>query len=149
MRASKTSDTALVLALLGGLLILGEAVLDGFDRVTVIGAFGIIAGLAIMAMAVTIQTRQRDQRTLGAGILLLSFLSLFGVSGFFFGALLGVISGILAITSYGAPFSGSPVSVYSARASGSPFSIGAACSRCGKPVPTWSGTCPYCGLPKR
>ena len=149
MRASTTSDTAMALALLGGLLIFVEGLLASLAVFRDAAVFGILAGLAIMAMAVTFRPRARYKRELGAAILLLSLTSFFGVSGFLIGALLGVIAGILALTSSVSPFSGSPVSVYSAKASGTSFSIGSACSRCGKSVPGWTGTCPYCGFPER
>jgi hypothetical protein len=149
MRTSRTSDIGPILAILGGLLILGESLLFNFAFFGGIGLFGIFAGLAIMGLAVAVRVRPRFRRELGAAILLLSLASFFGVSGYILGALLGVVGGIVLIASYGSPFPGSPVSVYSARASGTAFSIGASCERCGKPVPGWTGTCPYCGFPER
>ena len=132
---------AQVLAIFGGLLILVEAV--GFATFLLEGtfAFGVVAGLGIVAAGAALGRRPRYRRELGIAILFLSMLSFLGVSGFLLGALLGMVGGILAITSRGRPYLNPMSSLY-----GAP-SLGAPCPNCGKPVPPWTTKCPYCASP--
>lgn len=59
---------------------------------------GIIAGVLVLFSAVMMYDRPRHVATWGTLILVLSEVSFFGASGFFVGAALGIVGGILALT---------------------------------------------------
>ena len=61
-------------------------------------AVGLIAGVAVLAGAVMIYARPASASTWGLVVLIFSVLSFFGMGGFFIGAILGIIGGILAMT---------------------------------------------------
>ena len=63
-----------------------------------LGAIGIVSGIIILLSALMIYNQPAKTATWGALILAFSIVSLFGMGGFFFGAILGVIGGILALT---------------------------------------------------
>jgi hypothetical protein len=143
MWATRNSDLAPSLTMLGGLLILASA---AFYLPMAVGAyastlaFGLIIGLVILALGVALRTSGRQRPAIGTAVIVLSFLSfLDGANGFFVGALLGLLGGLLAITSSGRPFWSTGPSRSSS------FSLGIPCGRCGRPVPSWTSTCPYCG----
>lgn len=62
------------------------------------GAFAIASGLAVLLGAAMIYSRPRETSTWGVVILVFSLVSLFGMGGFFIGAILGIVGGILALT---------------------------------------------------
>ena len=62
------------------------------------GAFAIVSGLAVLLGAAMINNRPREISTWGVVILVFSLFSLLGMGGFFIGAILGVIGGVLALT---------------------------------------------------
>ena len=62
------------------------------------GAFAIASGLAVLLGATMIYSRPRETSTWGVVILVFSLVSLFGMGGFFMGAILGIVGGILALT---------------------------------------------------
>ncbi len=64
-----------------------------------LSAIAVIAGIVILVGAVMIYTRPSSTQTWGTIILAFSLLSLFGMGGFFLGAILGVVGGVLALTS--------------------------------------------------
>ena len=61
-------------------------------------AVGLIAGVAVLAGAVMIYARPASASTWGLVVLIFTILSFFGMGGFFIGAILGIIGGILAMT---------------------------------------------------
>lgn len=63
-----------------------------------LGAIGILSGIIILAGAVMVYNRPAQASTWGTLVLVFSIVSLFGMGGFFFGAILGVVGGILALT---------------------------------------------------
>jgi len=62
-----------------------------------IAAIGIIAGVLVLFSAIMMCDRPRQMATWGALILALSVVSFFGAGGFFVGAVLGVVGGIMAL----------------------------------------------------
>lgn len=63
-----------------------------------LAAVGIISGIVIVIGAIMIYNKPTRVSTWGALILAFSIVSLFGMGGFFIGAVLGVVGGILALT---------------------------------------------------
>ena len=63
-----------------------------------LAAIGIISGIIILVGAIMLYNQPTKTSTWGALILAFSIVSFFGMSGFFIGAILGVLGGILAIT---------------------------------------------------
>lgn len=61
-------------------------------------AIGLIAGIAVLVGAVMIYARPRSASTWGLLVLVFSILSFFGMGGFFIGAILGIVGGVLAMT---------------------------------------------------
>jgi hypothetical protein len=100
--------------------------------------FGLFAGAAIIACAMGLQRRTRYRQALGGAIVGLSLVSFFAVSGFYLGALLGVLGGSMAIAAGGGPFTSTTPSAPST------FDLGPPCPRCGNHIPSWSTKCPYC-----
>lgn len=60
-------------------------------------ASGLIAGVAVLVGAVMIYARPAKASTWGLLVLVFSLLSFFGMGGFFIGAILGIVGGILAM----------------------------------------------------
>ncbi len=60
-------------------------------------AIGLIAGIVVLVGAVMMYTRRGSAQTWGLLILVFSIISLFGMGGFFIGAILGIVGGILAL----------------------------------------------------
>jgi len=63
-----------------------------------LAAIGIVSGIIILVGAIMLYNQPASSSTWGALILAFSIVSLFGMGGFFFGAILGVVGGILALT---------------------------------------------------
>ena len=61
-------------------------------------AIGVASGIIILIGAIMIYNQPTKASTWGSFILAFSIVSLFGTGGFFFGAILGVVGGILALT---------------------------------------------------
>lgn len=59
--------------------------------------FGIIAGVLIIVFAALINSRPTDRKTYGILIIVFSVVSLLGMGGFFIGAIIGLIGGVLAL----------------------------------------------------
>ena len=130
----------IALAVVGGLLI----VLEGLQFVGGSGPPYALAGLAvggsIVGLAILADSAGRHRPFFGGAVVLLSVLSLFGLSGYLLGALLGSLGGTLVVLSPG--FSSER---YRARPGLSATDLGPPCPSCGKRVPPWTSTCPYCG----
>ena len=62
-------------------------------------SLGLIAGILVIVFALLVRSRPSDRRIFGALVLVFSLISFAGMGGFFIGALLGVIGGVLALTS--------------------------------------------------
>ena len=63
-----------------------------------LAAIGIVSGIIILLGATMIYNQPARTHTWGALVLAFSILSLFGMGGYFFGAMLGVLGGVLALT---------------------------------------------------
>lgn len=63
-----------------------------------LAAIGIASGIIILICAIAIYTQPVKASTWGLIILAFSIVSLLGMGGFYFGAILGVVGGILAMT---------------------------------------------------
>ncbi len=74
----------------------GFGLLDGWFYG--LAAIGIVSGIIILVGATMIYNKPAKASTWGALVLAFSILSLFGMGGFFFGAILGVVGGTLALT---------------------------------------------------
>lgn len=139
-RGRNTRRLGVAAALAGGALILLEGLLldvPGFFQLSIAGA---VAGGGIIALAIAGESWSRGRRVFGAAILVLSLVSFFGVSGFLFGAFLGSLGGTLIVLTPG--FSSTP---FRRKSELSSADLGPPCSSCGKHVPPWTSTCPYCG----
>ena len=64
----------------------------------VAAAIGLISGAVVLIGAIMIYTQPNRISTWGLVILVFSILSLFGMGGFFLGAILGMVGGILALS---------------------------------------------------
>lgn len=58
---------------------------------------GLISGIVILVGAIMLYTRPSQTATWGVVVLVFSILSLFGMGGYFLGAILGVVGGVLAM----------------------------------------------------
>lgn len=63
-----------------------------------LAAIGLISGIAILIGAMMIYTQPGRAQTWGVVVLVFSIVSFLGMGGFFLGAILGVVGGILAMT---------------------------------------------------
>jgi hypothetical protein len=92
-----------ILIILGGLvwLLAGSVIAVGFGiglGAAILGLIGIIVGIIVIYGAMRLNTNPNEHLTWGAVILILSILSLvFAGGGFYIGAVLGIIGGVLAI----------------------------------------------------
>ena len=119
---------AFVLSLIGGLLILGgSGIMFGLARPTIYGgmmggyygimngyygmmggfgggwfyglaAVGVLSGIVVILGAIMLYNETERAPTWGALILVFSIVGLLGMGGFFLGAILGAVGGLLAIT---------------------------------------------------
>lgn len=112
MTSSSYPNTAHVLSLIGGILIvlggLVEAAAGAFRTAVfvglgIVGAFaivlglvGIAVGLVILYGALQLKSRPQSAKTWGVLIIVLSFVSFLGGDGFLIGLVLSLIGGILA-----------------------------------------------------
>jgi hypothetical protein len=135
-------QVAFLLSAVSGVVIFLNSVLYLSDPFYPYATAGLLAGAVIMGCAAGLRWRSRYRRELGAVILVVAFVSLFGVSGFYLGTVLGVLGGGLAIAAWRPSIYGAPNSAAFAKALGPP------CGRCGKHVPSWTSRCPYCGYPE-
>lgn len=60
-------------------------------------AIGLVAGIVVLVGAVMIYARPSNVGTWGLVVLVFSALSFFGMGGFLFGAILGIVGGVLAV----------------------------------------------------
>ena len=60
-------------------------------------AVGLIAGIVVLVGAVMIYARPNNSSTWGLLVLVFSIPSFFGMGGFFIGAILGIVGGVLAM----------------------------------------------------
>lgn len=73
----------------------------GFSGMGIFGGMsflGLIAGILVLVGAVMLRSRPEQASTWGMIILVFSIVSLFGMGGFFVGAALGFVGGLLAVT---------------------------------------------------
>jgi len=58
---------------------------------------GIITGILVIVFAILMRSRPADRKTYGVLILAFSLVSLVGMGGFFIGAIIGLVGGVLAL----------------------------------------------------
>jgi hypothetical protein len=63
-----------------------------------LAVIGILSGIIILVGAIMIYNQPAKASAWGTLVLAFSIVSLFGMGGFFFGAIMGVVGGILAMT---------------------------------------------------
>lgn len=171
-------STAYILSLIGGILILIDGIITAAVAAAVgsviagfgfggLGAiliiFGVIAllfGLVVLYGAMQLKNRPETAKTWGILILIFSLISFIGGGGFYIGAILGLVGGILALVwsppapqpGYGQPM------MQAAPAWGQPPAAAAApppaaaggqkfCSSCGSPNAAGAQFCAKCGAP--
>ena len=118
------SNTAFLLSLIAGILIIGGGVLsllqahygppfwdfiaphrpmrlEGFRPFLFRGVavFGLISGIIVLISALLLRIRPMENSTWGILLVVFSVLSLFSFGGFIIGAVLGIIGGALALAS--------------------------------------------------
>lgn len=71
---------------------------SGTSFFTGMAVFGLITGALVLIGAVMLYGRPQQASTWGIMILVFSALSLFGMGGFFIGAIIGLVGGILALS---------------------------------------------------
>lgn len=119
MSSQQALSAAFILSLLGGIFIgLGGVMgmlffgfpagwfrmmggmMGGFGMMmgAAFGVFGIASGVIVILGAVMLRASPKDSSTWGVIILIFSLLSLPSGGGFFIGAILGLVGGILALT---------------------------------------------------
>lgn len=82
----------------GGMGMMG-GMMGGWMGFLLIGpVIGVISGIAVLVGAVMLYNNPGQSQTWGIIILVFSVLSLLGGGGFLVGAILGIVSGILALT---------------------------------------------------
>lgn len=62
-------------------------------------SLGLIVGIIVIVLAVFMRSKSSERKAYGTLILVFSLVSIAGMGGFFIGALLGIIGGLLALTS--------------------------------------------------
>ena len=61
-------------------------------------SIGIVTGILVIVFAILMKSKPSDRKTYGALILAFSLVSLIGMGGFFIGAIIGLVGGVLALT---------------------------------------------------
>ncbi len=150
-------NVAYILSLIGGIIILlagllvavvGAAVtfmvagLGGFY-----GLLGIVWGIIIIYSAMQLRTNPSQHVTWGVIIIVFSFISWIGAfGGFFFGFILALVGGILAlIWSPSRPVVTSSVPQTPASSASPVAPATRYCPNCGRSIPLDVKFCPYCG----
>ncbi len=64
----------------------------------VILTVGIVCGIVILVAAIMLYNHPHETKSWGTVILIVSIISLIGLGGFFVGAILGIVGGVLALT---------------------------------------------------
>lgn len=163
-----------VFIILDGLLDIGtaiayssvlESIVPGATGLYIaLGVIAIIFGLVIVFLALRLKSNPASVRTSGVVILVLALISLLGGGGFFIGAILALVGGVLALTwrsptappsAYGQPGYGMPMGQPGApppwgAPPPAPMQAGAAqrfCPSCGSPNPPNARFCEKCGAP--
>lgn len=124
MDSDKNSSAAVILSLLGGIIIIlgglamilmvsshswwmgmmdghygmmGILTLDA-TMMYILAIIGIACGLVVLVGAILLNSSPGKNQLWGAIILVFSVLSLVSMGGFFIGAILGIVGGVLALT---------------------------------------------------
>ena len=136
----------LSIELASGLAILGGAfvVLEAFVVLDASSLFlpGLLCGALIVGLGAAATYRSTNRQVLGALVVLFGFGSLYSGGGFYLGAILAILGGILIVNSRASGTTNFGPSTFSADALGPP------CPKCGRHIPTWTSKCPYCGFPE-
>ena len=61
-------------------------------------SLGLVVGALVIIFALLMRSKPADRKTYGVLILVFSLISLVGMGGFFIGAILGIVGGVLALT---------------------------------------------------
>ncbi len=80
----------------GGMM--GSMGFSGTGVFTGMSFLGLVTGILVLAGALMLRSRPEQASTSGVIILVFSIVSLFGMGGFFIGAVLGFVGGLLALT---------------------------------------------------
>ncbi len=64
----------------------------------IILAVGLVCGIVILVAAIMLYNHPHETKSWGTVILVVSIISLIGLGGFFVGAILGIVGGVLALT---------------------------------------------------
>lgn len=59
---------------------------------------GLVVGILVIAFALLMRSKPQGRKTYGVLILVFSIISFVGMGGFFIGAILGLVGGVLALT---------------------------------------------------
>ncbi|MCI4318942.1 MAG: hypothetical protein L3K23_02275 [Thermoplasmata archaeon] len=137
-RGATVGRAGAAVAVVGGVLIFLEGALGWSYGFAELSEFAVVAGGAIVGLAVAAELRSRFRQLFGALILLIALASLFGISGYLLGTLLGTLGGSLLVLTPG--FSASS---FRGRPTLSSADLGPPCPTCGRHVPLWTSTCPY------
>ena len=70
-----------------------------YGMMTGLALVGLVAGILVLFAALSLRSKPSTRKTYGTLIVVFSLLSLVGWGGFFIGAILGLIGGILALAS--------------------------------------------------
>lgn len=94
---------------MGGMMSEFEGMMEGYQ--SMMGKFGVpfglmiglsllglVSGVIVTISALMLNVRSAEHTTWGAVILVFSVISFLGMGGFFIGAILGIIGGVLALT---------------------------------------------------
>jgi hypothetical protein len=150
-------NTAYVLSLIGGIFVIlaGLVVAVAGAAITfmigglggLFGLFGIVWGAIIIYSATQLRANPSQHVTWGIMILVFSFVSWIGAfGGFFFGFILALIGGILALV-WSPPRQAPAAPMYAPQPPPMPQQQAAAlyCPNCGAPLPVGVKFCPNCG----
>jgi len=177
MMARSYPSAAFILALIGGIFILLGSIVEAI-LLTVVGSiyagfgFGgiaalliglavvaIILGLLVLVGAIMLRSHPESAKTWGVLIIVFSLISFIGGGGFYIGAILGLVGGILALVwrapmapQMGGPggWMPAPPPAMSTAGSGAPAAPAPGqrvCGSCGTPVAAGAQFCAKCGAP--
>ena len=169
-------STAYILSLIGGILILIGGIIEaapaavvgsvvaglgfgGFGALIIaLGVIALLFGILVLYGALQLKNHPQTAKTWGILILVFSLLSFIGGGGFYIGAILGIVGGILALVwnppapapGYGQPMTAAPGWGQPPAAAGAPPPAAAGqkfCSSCGSANAPGAQFCAKCGAP--
>jgi hypothetical protein len=138
-RGAVRTEAACGLAGLGGALVLLESFLLTLPGSTALA--GGLIGSGIVALSAGASFWAPSRRPTGGVIAVLGVVSLVAGGGFYLGAILSVVGGMLLLATMPLALPGRPAREFAE-------ALGPPCPSCGRHVPAWSSRCPYCGSPE-